>query len=287
MYGILAISPMIKVESVVGERERWRELGIDIDRPSAARVYDYYLGGSSNFAVDRELAQRVATAIPWVNETARNNRAFLRRAVRFCINAGIRQFLDIGSGTPTVGNVHEIAQRVEPSSRVVYVDNEPVAVAHAELQLEQDGNERTAIVHSDLRTPELIFDDPRTKRLINFDEPVAVLMVAILHFIPDSDDPLAIIDRYRRQMAPGSYLAISHVTDDVYPEKISQLVNFYKDSANPVTTRSRQQVTGLFSGFELIEPGIVWTPEWHPETSDQVGEHPESSVIYAGVGRRP
>lgn len=270
-----------------GDRARWRELGIDIDRPSAARVYDYYLGGSSNFAVDRELARRVASAIPWVNETARNNRAFLRRAVRFCINAGIRQFLDIGSGTPTVGNVHEIAQRAEPASRVVYVDNEPVAVAHAELHLEQERNDRATIVQADLRNPEIIFDDPRTKRLIDFDEPVAVLMVAILHFIPDSDEPLDIIGRYRQRMAPGSYLAISHVTDDVYPEKVHKLVDVYQDSSNPVTTRSKQRVAELFTGFDMVEPGIVWTPEWRPETPEQVGEHPESSVIYAGVGRRP
>ncbi|HVV20037.1 MAG TPA: SAM-dependent methyltransferase [Pseudonocardiaceae bacterium] len=270
-----------------GERARWRELGIDIDRPSAARVYDYYLGGSSNFAVDRELARRVAAAIPWVNETARNNRAFLRRAVRFCINAGIRQFLDIGSGTPTVGNVHEIAQRAEPSSRVVYVDNEPVAVAHAELHLEQEHNDRATIVQADLRNPEIIFDDPRTKRLIDFDEPVAVLMVAILHFIPDSDGPLDVIGRYRQRMAPGSYLAISHVTDDVHPEKIQKLVDVYQDSSNPVTTRSKQRVAELFTGFDMVEPGIVWTPEWRPETPEQVGENPESSVIYAGVGRRP
>ena len=271
----------------MGERERWRDLGIDIDRPSAARVYDYYLGGSSNFAVDRELAHRVATAIPWINEVARDNRAFLRRAVRYCIGAGIRQFLDIGSGTPTSGNVHQVAQRIEPASRVVYVDNEPVAVAHAELQLETEHNDRAAIVQADLRTPEIIFDDPRTRRIIDFDEPVAVLMVAILHFIPESDDPVGVIDRYRQRMAPGSYLALSHVTDDVYPEKLGKLVDVYKDSSNPVTTRSRQQVSELFAGFELVEPGIVWTPEWHPETPEQVGEHPESSMVYAGVGRRP
>ncbi len=270
----------------MGERERWRGLGIDIDRPSAARVYDYYLGGSSNFAVDRELAHRVAAAVPWVNEMARNNRAFLRRAVRFCAARGIRQFLDIGSGTPTVGNVHEVAQRANPASRVVYVDNEPVAVAHAELQLGQERNDRATVVQSDLRTPEIIFDDPRTRKLINFDEPVAVLMVAILHFIPDSDDPLDVIARYRERMAPGSYLALSHVTEDVHPEKIRQLVDVYQDSTNPVVTRTKEQVTQLFTGFDLIEPGIVWTSEWHPETPEQVGDHPEQSAVYAGVGRR-
>jgi hypothetical protein len=281
----VAIIPANEMESVVDERERWRALGIDIDRPSAARVYDYYLGGSSNFAADRELARQVEAAIPWVNETARNNRAFLRRAVRYCVGIGIRQFLDIGSGTPTRGNVHEVAQGVEPSCRVVYVDNEPVAVAHAQLQLE--GNDKAGIVRADLREPEAIFDHPTTRRLIDFDEPVAVLMVAILHFIPDSDDPLDVLRRYRKRMAPGSHLAISHVTDDVYPEKIHQLVELYKGSTNPVVTRSRSQLTELFTGFELVEPGIVWTPEWRPESPELVGEHPESSVIYAGVGRRP
>lgn len=277
---------MTTLETVVGERERWRDLGIDIDRPSAARVYDYYLGGSTNFAVDRELAHRVAAAVPWVNEMARNNRAFLRRAVRFCAAQGIRQFLDIGSGTPTAGNVHEVAQRANPASRVVYVDNEPVAVAHAELQLGQEGNDRAAVIQADLRTPEIIFDDPRTRKLINFDEPVAVLMVAILHFIPESDDPLDVIGRYRERMAPGSFLALSHVTEDVHPEKIRGLVDVYKDSTNQVVTRTKEHVNRLFTGFELVEPGIVWTSEWHPETPDQVGDHPEQSAVYAGVGRR-
>ncbi|WP_020667067.1 SAM-dependent methyltransferase [Amycolatopsis nigrescens] len=269
---------------MVDERDKWLRLGIDIERPSAARVYDYYLGGDSNFEVDRVLAEQVRAAIPWVHDTARHNRAFLRRAVRYCMDAGVRQFLDIGSGTPTVGNVHEIAQQLDPDSRVVYVDNEPVAVAHAQLLLE--GNENATIVRADLREPDEVCDGEETTRLLDFDQPIAVLMVAILHFIPDSDRPLDIISQYQKRLAPGSHLAISHVTDDVYAEQIHQLVDLYRGSSNPVTTRTKEQVRELFTGFDLIDPGVVWTPEWRPETPGHVGEHPEDSVIYAGLGRR-
>lgn len=270
---------------MVGEREKWLELGIDIERPSAARVYDYYLGGSTNFEADRELARRVTEAVPWTTEAARNNRAFLRRAVRFCVNAGIRQFLDIGSGTPTVGNVHEVAQQAEPSCRVVYVDNEPVAVAHAELQLA--GNPQAAIVRGDLRNPQAIFDDPSTQKLLDFREPVAILMVAVLPFIPDSNDPLDIIARYREKMAPGSYLAITHGTADVFPEQVNKLAALYSDSPNPVVVRTRQGIIDFFTGLEMVEPGLVWSPEWRPETGGHVSEHPEESMTYAGVGRKP
>lgn len=256
---------------------------MDVTRPSAARLYDYYLGGACNFASDRELAKQVANAIPWVNELARENRNFLRRAVNYCVRNGIRQFIDIGSGTPTVGNVHEVAQRADPSCRVVYVDNDKVAVAHSQLLLKD--NERAAVVEADLLEPDAILGSPEVGELIDFDQPVALLMVALLHFVPDSAEPLNVISRYREVLPSGSFFALSHVTDDVYPEKINQLVAAYEGSANPVTTRSREEVERLFTGFELMAPGIAWTMEWHAE--DGVPENPEQCAVYAGLGRKP
>jgi hypothetical protein len=259
--------------------------GVDVTQPSAARVYDYYLGGACNFEADRALAKKVTGAIPWVNDMARENRHFLRRAVSFCVDNGIRQFLDIGSGTPTVGNVHEVAHQIDPSCRVVYVDNEPVAVAHSQLILGE--NDKAGIVQADLRDPDVVLGADETRRLIDFDEPVALLMVALLHFIPDSADPRGIIGSYRDALAPGSFFALSHVTDDVYPEQIHQLVQMYENSSNPVTTRTHSEVERLFTGFDMVEPGLVWTATWRPESLDAQRENPDSCAVYAGVGRKP
>lgn len=256
--------------------------GVDVTRPSAARLYDYYLGGACNFASDRDLAKKVTEAIPWVGELARENRNFLRRAVEFCVSNGIRQFVDIGSGTPTVGNVHEVAQRADPSCRVVYVDNEKVAVAHSRLLLKD--NETATVVEADLLEPDAVLNAPELRELIDFDQPVAVLMVALLHFVPDSADPKAVIKRYRDVMAPGSYFVLSHVTEDVFADKIRGLVDVYKDTSNPVTTRTRAEVEGLFDGFDLVEPGVSWTVEWHPE--GPVPDNPEDCAVYAAVGRK-
>lgn len=246
-------------------------------------MYDYYLGGSHNFAADRAMAEQVAAGIPWVKDIAVQNRAFLRRAVRFCVAQGIRQFIDIGSGTPTVGNVHEIAQALAPECRVVYVDYEPVAYAHSKLLLEDEP--QAAIVQADVREPERILAAPEIAELIDFDQPVAVMMVALMHFIPDADDPVSIIGRFRESMAPGSYFGLSHVTQDAYADNVQKIVDLYVNSTNPVTTRSHAEVEGLFTGFDLVEPGLVWTEEWRPEHPDLVSEDPSSSVVYAGVGR--
>ncbi|MCP2166331.1 SAM-dependent methyltransferase [Goodfellowiella coeruleoviolacea] len=256
--------------------------GVDINQPSAARVYDYYLGGACNFAADRDLARRAAEAVPWVRDLARANRSFLGRVVRFMVESGIRQFLDIGSGVPTLGNVHEIAQSVDPSCRVVYVDNEPVAVAHSELLLE--GNELATVVQGDLRDPDGVLGDARTTALLDFDEPIGLLMVALLHFLRDDEDPAGIIERYRRRLAPGSFFALSHGTADVFPERMGELVEFYRSSSNPVTLRGKAEVERLFTGFDLVEPGLVWTAQWRPEFPENVGEHPERCAVYAGVG---
>lgn len=246
-------------------------------------MYDYYLGGSHNFAADRAMAESVAAGIPWVKDIAVQNRAFLRRAVRYCVSQGIRQFIDIGSGTPTVGNVHEVAQEADPSCRVVYVDYEPVAFAHSQLLLEDEP--LAAIVQADVRDPERILTAPETESLIDFEQPVAVMMVALMHFIPDSAEPTKIIERFREKMAPGSYFVLSHVTQDAYADNVQKIVDIYENSTNPVTSRSHGEVQALFSGFDMVDPGLVWTELWHPEHPDLISEDPSSSVVYAGVGR--
>ena len=184
------------------EQLDWVPLGIDPNVPSMARTYDYLLGGAHNFAVDRKLADAAERIMPRSREIARLNRAFLRRAVLFLVESGIRQFLDIGSGVPTVGNVHEIAQHAAPDARIVYVDKDPVAVAHSELLLH--GNEQAAVIHADLRETERILTDPAARRLLDFDEPIGLLTVMMLHFVPDSDNPAGALATYRDVMRSES-----------------------------------------------------------------------------------
>lgn len=275
---------MVTSEQQVPENESlpaWAPPGVDTESPNAARVYDYWLGGAHNFAADREFGDRVKCVIP-AEYFALMNRAFLGRVVRYLVNeAGIRQILDLGSGVPTVGNVHEIAQDAVPDCRVVYVDNEPVAVAHSELILE--GNSRAAIVAADLRDPHAVMSHPDTRRLIDFTEPVAVIMCAVLHFIPDDDDPAGIVADYGDSMAPGSFLAISHATADDYPEDLAEVVMLYERTSTPATLRTHRQICDLFEGFTLLSPGVVFTPLWRPDTPPN-GEDPRRSLCYGGVG---
>jgi S-adenosyl methyltransferase len=190
------------------ERPAWLSDEFDPDRPNAARVYDYFLGGSHNLAADRKLAAQVLAEIPDAPLVAQANRAFLRRAVLYCIEVGIRQFLDLGSGIPTVGNVHEVAQRAAPESRVVYVDIEPVAVANSRAILA--GNDRVAVLQADIRDADRILNDPGLQRLLDLDRPLAVLMVSVLPFIPDADDPVRIVARFRDAITSGSYPGQRH-----------------------------------------------------------------------------
>jgi S-adenosyl methyltransferase len=264
------------------ERPGWAPEDIDLERPNPARVYDYLLGGMANFANDREFAARLMGIAPDAAKMARANRAFLRRAVTYCLDNGIRQFLDIGSGIPTAGNVHEIAQRIEPSAKVVYVDVEPVAVAHTELMLAD--NENADVVGGNLVEPEVLLSSAPVERLLDFDEPLAVLMVSVLHFLDDDSGPHAAVARYVRAMAPGSYLVLSHIAGEDSDEQ-SQARNLYQKDAVPILGRTREQVAAFFTGMEIVEPGIVWTPQWHPETTDEVAD-PERSKGYAAVGRK-
>lgn len=266
------------------DRPSWAPAEIDVRRPSAARVYDHYLGGSHNFEVDRQMAREAVGMWPDLPNIMQANRAFLRRAVRYLASEGITQFLDIGSGIPTAGNVHEAAQEMAPDARVVYVDRDPVAVAHSRAILA--GDERTSVVHADLRQPELILGDDEVRRAIDFDEPVALLLVAVLHFVADEDDPLEAVARLCESLAPGSYLGISHASSDGQPELADSHQQLYQRTPTPMTMRSREQITRLFQGFELVPPGLVWLPLWRPDERDDPQPHPERTTGYAGVGRK-
>jgi hypothetical protein len=277
-------------EQSVGQQQQqldWVPLGIDPNVPSMARTYDYLLGGAHNFAVDRQLADAAERIMPRSREIARLNRSFLRRAVLFLVESGIRQFLDIGSGVPTVGNVHEIAQAAAPDARIVYVDKDPVAVAHSELLLQ--GNERATVIQADLREPDRILTNPETIRLLNFDEPIGLLTVMMLHFVPDSDDPAGAIATYRDAIVSGSYLALSHVTADQRSDQISEVAEEISQarSSDQLSYRSHAEVVRFFDGFELVEPGVVGCGVWRPDGPGGISNDPEVNAhVYAGIGRK-
>ena len=261
---------------------------VDTSAPSGARTYDYLLGGSHNFAADRAMADQVESAVPGIRAAARINRAFLARAVRFMIGQGVRQFLDVGSGIPTVGNVHEIAQHGDPACRVVYVDRDPIAVAHSELML--TGNENAAVVEADMREPESILDHPTTRRLLNFDEPVGLLFLLVLHWIPDDAGPAALVARYRAALSPASHLAITHMTDDLQTDKITAVADVVGRSrgAGQVFPRTRTEIADLFGDFAVLPPGLVPTGAWRPGGIGDIAEDPEMNELsFAGVARKP
>src|SRR5947209_5145255 len=229
--------------------------GIDPDRPSPARVYDCYLGGTHNFPADRAVAAPAIAAMPQLPEIMRANRAFLRRAVRVVAGEGVDPFLDLGSGIPTEGNVHEIARQVRPGARVVYVDVDPVAVIHSRSILADDPG--SAIVQANLLDADQVLSDPALTGLFDLDQPVCLLMVAVLHFLPDNARLRSALARYRAALAPGSYLVVSHATDEGQPEEAARVSDLYTKVSQPLIMRRRAQLTDLLDGWELIEPGIA------------------------------
>jgi SAM-dependent methyltransferase len=267
------------------QRPNWVPAGTDLDKPNAARIYDYYLGGSHNFEVDREVARQAVAMWPDLPQIMRTNRAFLRRAVQFFAERGISRFLDIGSGIPTFGAVHEVARTVQPAARVVYVDRDPVAVAQSRLILGDDP--LSTVVEADLRQVPDLLSRPEVVELLAPGEPVGIMLVAVLHFVTDDDAPEKLVAGLRDALPPGSGIAISHASMDGRPDQAGPHENLYKSTATPLTMRSRERVTGLFDGFELVEPGVVFLPEWRPEDPSTVGPHPELMSGLAGVGLLP
>jgi hypothetical protein len=267
------------------ERPGWAPHDVDLDRPSAARVYDYFLGGAHHFDVDRQLAAKIESLTPNVAASMRANREFLRRAVRFLVAEGIDQFLDLGSGIPTVGNVHEVALRANPDARIVYVDVDAVAVSHSRAIL--GGRERIAVLQADVRDPAEILASPEVRGTLDLDRPVGVLMLAVLHYVVDGDDPTRIAHRFRDAVAPGSHLAISHATTDGQPQEFAETQTLSRQLASPITFRPRQQVLTMFDGLDLVDPGLVYLPLWRPDSPQDAAALPEQSGAYGGVARKP
>jgi S-adenosyl methyltransferase len=257
--------------------------GIDTTVPATARIYDYWLGGQDNFAADRAAALAVSEAAPEARLMAMENRNFLRRAVRYLSrDAGITQFLDIGTDLPTQGNVHQVAQGANPDARVVYVDNfYPMVVAYSRA-LKAGGN--TAVIEADLRDPQAILDDEGTRKLVDFNQPLAVLLTGVLHFIGDDDGPAAIIATLMDAVPTGSYLVASHVTGDIRPEFAARAAVHYRKVTSGATLRSREEILRFFAGLDLVEPGLVQVPQWRPD-----GKPADASQVWilGGVGRKP
>ncbi|GAA2748166.1 SAM-dependent methyltransferase [Kitasatospora cinereorecta] len=267
-------------------RPNWVPAGTDLDKPNAARVYDYYLGGSHNFEADRQMARKAMELWPDLPRIMRANRAFLRRSVHLLAEEkGITRFLDIGSGIPTFGPVHEVARAVQPDTRVVYVDRDPVAVAHSRLILADVPD--CAVIEADLRDVDDLLSRPEVVELLEPGEPVAVMLVAVLHFVTDADEPEKLVARLREALPPGSALAISHAGLEGRPDQAGSHQDLYKRTPTPLTMRSKDRVRGFFEGFELLEPGVVYLPEWRPDEPGTVGPHPERMTGLAGVGLLP
>lgn len=275
--------------------------GVDLEHPSVARVYDYLLGGSANWAIDRAFGEKVTAGFPVLKSVAMANRLFLHRAVRHLVRLGVRQFIDVGSGIPTMGNTHQIADAVAADSRVVYIDNEPVAVAHSRYLLDNHGAPgRHAVIRGDMRDPEGLWEQVAETGVIDFEQPVALLLVAVLHIQQPGHDGTDIgpraVAQYRELLRSGSYLVVSQVTDEGVPpeldQKLVELKAMYDKSTSPVVWRSQGEIRALLGDFELVEPGMTWTPLWHPEESGPDAPvitfaKPEESVIWVGVGRKP
>jgi hypothetical protein len=257
---------------------------------TAARIYDFHLGGTHNFPADREAAMMMAQMFPKMPLVFRANRAFLQRAVRFVAGQGVRQFLDIGSGIPTEGNVHEVLDATIENGRVVYVDIDPVAVSEGLDILE--GNPRAIAVHGDLRDPQPIIDNPQVRELLDFSQPVGLLLVAVLHFVPN-DVAYDAVARLLDALPSGSFLVASHGTfqeQDLPASDVDTMKEIYRQrTATPLNERSRDEIARFFDGLEMNEPGLVWLPEWRPEPTDPqdfVNDPPQSAAL-AGVGRKP
>jgi len=279
---------------------------VDLEQPSAARIYDWLLDGERNYAIDRRFGERAVTNCPVVKDLARCNRDFLARAVRHCARQGVTQFLDLGSGLPTAGNVHEVADSIQPRSRCVYVDSESVAVAHALIELENRGDpERHAVVQADLRDVEHVWQQALATGVLDPEQPIALITVATLHFVPPANeapsalrgkpDAHAALQKYRELLPPDSRLIISHVTEEGVPAdllpQIRAFVRQYEDSSTPVCFRDTARITEFFGDFEVAEPGVVWLPDWHPEDRkaalpEEMLAEPARSCVLGGVARK-
>ncbi|MBF6357626.1 SAM-dependent methyltransferase [Nocardia higoensis] len=267
------------------DRPSWAPEGVDMHQVSPARMYDALLGGSHNFEIDRMAAEMGKKLVPDLPRLALSNRAFLRRSVRYLVEAGITQFIDIGSGIPTVGNVHEVAQGVDPSVRVLYIDIDPVAVAQSRSLL--SGNDNAGAIEADLRKPAELMARVRESGLIDLDRPVGVLLIAVLHLLADADEPVDKVGRLYDSVAEGSYVAISHLTSELRPDDAAVLgASAGNSSKVGIHFRPAARIVGMFDRWVPVEPGVVEPSMWRPESERDRHEEPGRSLALAGVGRK-
>jgi SAM-dependent methyltransferase len=262
--------------------DTWPADATDTDRPNQARVFDALLGSAHNFATDRALAARLLAAVPGLTPDIHAERHFQHRAIQFCLDSGIRQFLDLGSGIPSVGNACDIILSLAPDARVICIDVDSVAVALAARRLR--GNDRAMVVEADLRRPGHLLNHPEVTGLLNLDQPIAVLLVSMLHLVADADDPWAIVAQLRDRLAPGSHLVVSHATADRGAADMATLRRLTQRDGLRMTTRTRRQVHRLFAGLSLVDPGLVWAPAWRPDPGEDDHGQAGTSRVLAGVG---
>ncbi|MBO3751252.1 SAM-dependent methyltransferase [Streptosporangiaceae bacterium NEAU-GS5] len=259
--------------------------------PHPARIYDYLLGGKDNFSADRAAAEQLVAISPGTREGVRAHRAFLRRAVRHLVTtAGIRQFLDIGAGLPTQGNIHEIAQEVIPDARVVYVDNDPIVLTHGRALLNSTPAGVTKVVEADLRRPNEILTHPDVSSILDFTQPMAVILAGVLHFIPDAEDPYASVEQFKAAAPAGSHLLLSHITLDFAPPQISrdEFTKPYDKSSAPMAPRTHADVLRFFDGWRLVSPGLVEVVDWHPDEDEYREAIPGGHAwAYGGIATKP
>ncbi|WP_406080727.1 SAM-dependent methyltransferase [Micromonospora sp. NBC_00858] len=264
---------------------------IDTSVPHPARRYNYWLGGKDNFEADRESGDAMAASFPTIRISALENRRFLGRAVGYLAReAGIRQFLDIGTGIPTADNTHEVAQGIAPESRVVYVDNDPIVLAHARALLTSSADGATAYIDADLRVPERILTHPELLRTIDLSRPVGLMLVAVLHFVPDGDDPYALVRRLLDALPAGSYLAASHATHEYLPPQVAEEARAAAKGGGPhglINLRTRAEFTGFFTDLDVVEPGITSVAEWRAESEPQPRPSATEVSMYGAVARLP
>jgi len=271
--------------------EDWAPPGVDTNKPSIARVYDYVLGGKDNFAIDRQVGDLALQITPDGPQAAKANRAFLRRVVHYlAAEAGVDQFLDLGSGLPSQGNVHEVAQAANPKARVIYVDSDPIVLAHGRALL---GNtETTRVIQADIRAPDDVLNHPDVNALIDFDRPVALLLLSILHHIQDGEDPTGLAAALREPLVPGSFVAVSHFHNpgDEHPDasqKAMVVEKIFNQTLGTGRWRTRDEILAYFGDYEMLEPGLVPLPEWRPRPGDTSEQSDTYHTVVGGLARRP
>lgn len=264
--------------------EGWSPADVDLTTPNTARIYDYLLGGKDNYAADREVAERLIEVIPEARMAARENHAFVGRAVRFLARRGLRQFIDVGSKLPARGNVHEVAAEVAPDAAVVFADGDPVVLAHARALLA--GTARTAAVRCDPRRPAALVKDPAVRALIDFDRPVACVLDRVLHFIDDAAEAAEAVRELHDALPAGSHLVFTHITQDPEPESGEDVGQVFKPTAGHFWGRTRAEILDIVGCFDLLEPGLTYTSQWRPDPSAPAVGNPERTFTLAGVGRR-